>query len=193
MAKRRKASPGPDKCRAAARARAERNRDSWDFPVKLPIAPAEVLAEITPYPPDWCLDRGQLTSSPARVLAEMASQPGPLPDAADLICRWPFRIARPGESAGPWLCLALIAYERGIDVTEAARATCELEDNQLLVWSSDHNVYVFGQEVAGVRGDDDQSRELLDSVFEKIERESAVERGQRKWTRPQVIARPAED
>jgi hypothetical protein len=161
--------------------------------VQLPIAPAEVLAEITPLPPRWCLRDGQLTSSPARTLADMADLPGGLPEAAELIIRWPFRIARPGGPTGTWLCLALIAYEQGLDVVDTARATRELEDQRLLVWSSDHNVYVFAQEIAGLRGDDEESRELLDAVLEKIAAETAVERSRRRWSRPEVVARPAGD
>jgi hypothetical protein len=147
---------GPDKGRLAARRRAERNQqvlgdaeDPWpaDFEMSLPDAPDEVLAKITPLPPKWTTDVGSLPVSPARTWLNGGEDLG---EAGDLIAQWPFRMSAPGEPPGPWVCLAQLAYEGGMDLTAAAEAQCELEDHGLLAWDTKRNLCVMTGAHAGV-------------------------------------------
>jgi hypothetical protein len=188
MAKRRR--QGPDKSRAAARARAERRADAWDFPVKLPSAAPEVLEKITPLPPAWCLKNNhQMTHSPAQTWLQVHDDAAVSDDLRDTVARWPFRIARPGKQAGPWVCLALLAHKGGIEITATARSITDLEDKRLVVWSNEHNIYVMGEEVADLRPDDEGSVRNLDEVFRRIADETPQQRAQRRWAQPTVEAR----
>lgn len=182
---------GPDKSKAKARARKERNRDPWDFPVSLPTAPVEVLAKITPLPPAWCSNDSRLTHSPAVTWIGMKDQPG-ADEHKDLIARWPFRIARSGERGGPYSCLALLAYESGVDIDTMCMSIVGFEDDRLLLWSGKHNVYVMGEEMADVRGNDPQSHAALDAVLARVASETLQQRAQRRWTQPEVVATPAD-
>lgn len=191
MAKRRK--PGPDKQRAAARQRAARRADPWDFRFKLPLASPEVLERITPLHPRLCLESGQLAHSPAQTWLQLGDNASIDDELRDTIARWPFQIARPGQEAGGWVCLALLAYEQHIDISDLARHTAELEDQRLLVWSSEHNVLMMGLEVADLHADDPESVRRLDDTLARTDAETPAERAQRRWLHPTVVPRETTD
>jgi hypothetical protein len=185
--KRTKGKARPDKSRIAAQRRAERNLYPSDFEVKLPVASVEVLAKITPMPPKWMLEESRLTASPAQTW--LGLQDHQLDGAAELIARWPFRIANPGKKAGSWVCLALLAHEQAMEITDFARYQCELEDEGLIVWSNEHNVYVLAHDLSGTP---EEKIQKIDQIWDDWSRESADERAQRRWHRPQVVAEPAD-
>ncbi|MBM0201850.1 hypothetical protein JNW90_01105 [Micromonospora sp. STR1s_5] len=188
MSKKTKRPARPDKSRIAAQRRAERSLYPPDFRMSLPTAPVDVLEEITPWPPKWTLQQGSLALSPAQTwMVLQAEQPG---DAGEMIARWPFRIANIGKAAGGWVCLASLAYEQKIDVTDFARHQCELEDNGLLVWSSEYNVYVLAHDLSGTR---EEKLEKIDRLWKEMASESPAERAQRRWARPQVIPRTPDE
>lgn len=82
----------------------------------------------------------------------------------------------------------MIAHEQGLSIAAAAAgATVELETSQLLVWSSDHNLYVMSP---GVNGSP-EGLARVDEVFERINAETPEQRSARRWARPSVVARPA--
>lgn len=155
-----------------------------------PLASTDVLREITPYPPELVLERGVLTHSPAATYLGLAKD-GASPGAIELIERWPFHIARAGQQPGNLVCLAMIAHEQGLSIAAAAAATVELEDSRLLVWSSEHKLYVMSPEVAGVNGSS-AGLARVDEVFARINAETPEQRSARRWAQPTVVARPAD-
>ncbi|MBQ0896523.1 hypothetical protein KBX37_26100 [Micromonospora sp. U56] len=190
MGKKTKRKAGPDKSRIAAQRRAQRD-DLYppDFKVKLPVAPVDVLANIMPLAPKLTIEKGRLTDSPARTWQNMVDS-GISDGALEVIERWPYQVANPGKKAGSWACLALVAYETKMKMPDFVRHFVELEDNGLVVWSNEHNVYVFRHEISGT---DEEKLAAIDGIWQDMANETAEERAQRRWSRPQVVAVPAED
>jgi hypothetical protein len=84
------------------------------------------------------------------------------------------------------------AYEQGLTVEEAAKATFELEDSRLLTWSSEHNVYVMTPDMPTDHRPEEGTA-AVDAMFDRINAESASERAQRRWTQSTVVAVPIDD
>lgn len=154
------------------------------------LASTDTLSEISPYPPELVLERGVLAHSPAVTYLGLTKD-GATPEAIELIERWPFHIAKAGRPSGNLVCLAMIAHEQGLSIAAAAAATVELEDSRLLVWSSEHNLYVMSPEAAGVNGSA-AGLARVDEVFARINAETPEQRSARRWDQPTVVARPAD-
>ena len=123
--------------------RSSRHSPSGGFRVNLPHGvPDEVLRQIMPLPPSLTIDDGQLTHSPA-VTYVNARRDGADQDALEFIARWPFRMGSPDGLSNHWLCLAMLAHQKGMSVEEAARVSVDLEDWGYLTWDTEQNAYMM--------------------------------------------------
>jgi hypothetical protein len=113
-------------------------------------------------------------------------------DTMEMIEQWPFQIARAGQQAGHLVCLAMIAHEKRLSIADIADSIAELESSRLLVWSSEHNLYVVSPELAGVDGSA-EGLARFHEVLERIYAEPPEHRSARRWTEPMVVDRPAEE